>query len=79
MPTCIRGADVATAYVVMHCILLVIVQVTPLALEEISCRYFMVVVKCIFVFVLYFFYPETKWKTLEEMKLLFGEEVGRDF
>ncbi|KAF1816930.1 MFS transporter [Eremomyces bilateralis CBS 781.70] len=78
MPTCIRSAGVATAYVVMHCIMIVIVQITPLALEVISWRFFLIflIANAIFVVILYLFYPETKGKTLEEMSALFGDEVA---
>lgn len=79
MPTCIRSAGVATAYVVMHCVMIAIVQVTPLALAKISWRFFLIFLfaNVIFVFILYFFYPETKDKTLEEMSALFGDEVSQ--
>lgn len=80
MPTCIRSAGVATAYVVMHSIMIAIVQVTPLALEVISWRYFLIFLfsNVIFVVILYVFYPETKGKTLEEMNALFGDEVSQE-
>lgn len=79
MPTCIRSAGVASAYVVMHSVMIAIVQVTPLALAKISWRYFLIFLfaNVIFVFILYFYYPETKGKTLEEMNALFGDEVSR--
>jgi hypothetical protein len=79
MPTCIRSAGVATAYVVMHCVMIAIVQVTPIALEVISWRYFLIFLfsNVIFVVILYNFYPETKGKTLEEMNVLFGDEVSQ--
>lgn len=81
MPTCIRSAGVATAYVIMHSVMILIVQVTPLALEIISWRYFLIFLfsNVIFVFILYFFFPETKCKTLEEIGALFGDEVCRDY
>ncbi|KAJ4375408.1 hypothetical protein N0V83_002495 [Neocucurbitaria cava] len=78
MPTCIRSAGVATAYVVMHTVMIVIVQVAPLALEAISWRFFLIflVANVAFVGILYTFYPETKSKTLEEIGALFGDEVA---
>lgn len=80
MPTCIRSAGVATAYVVMHTVMIVIVQVAPLALEAISWRFFLIflVANVAFVGILYTFYPETKSKTLEEIGALFGDEVSRN-
>jgi len=79
MPTCIRSSGVALAYMVMHCTLILLVQVTPLALEDISWRYFIifVVMDALFVVILYIFFPETKGKTLEEMEALFGDKVCR--
>lgn len=79
MPTCIRSAGVASAYVVMHTVMIVIVQITPLALESISWRFFLIflIANCVFVVILYTFYPETKGTTLEEMNALFGDEVSR--
>jgi hypothetical protein len=80
MPTSIRSAGVATAYTVMHCIMICIVQVTPIALEKISWRYFVIflIMNCVFIVIFYFFYPETKGKTLEEMNAVFGDEVSRN-
>ncbi|CAO2654537.1 Nn.00g112700.m01.CDS01 [Neocucurbitaria sp. VM-36] len=78
MPTCIRSAGVATAYVVMHTVMIVVVQITPLALQSISWRFFLIflVANVAFVVILYVFYPETKGKTLEEMSALFGDQVA---
>jgi hypothetical protein len=80
MPTCIRSAGVATAYVVMHCVLIAIVQVSPLALTKISWRYFLIFLfaNVMFVVILFVAYPETRGKTLEEMNVLFGDEASRE-
>lgn len=61
--------------------MILIVQVTPLALEVISWRYFLIFLfsNAIFVVILYFFFPETKGKTLEEMNALFGDEASQTF
>lgn len=79
MPTCIRSAGAATAYVAMHCMMILLVQVAPLALEVISWRFFLIflISNVIFIVIFIFFYPETKGKTLEEMNALFGDQVSR--
>jgi len=66
MPTCIRAAGVACGYATFNCIVILLVQITPLAIEHISWRFFLIFVICDFIFitVFYFFYPETKNKTV---------------
>jgi hypothetical protein len=66
MPTCVRAAGVASGYATFNIVVIVLVQVTPLAIEKISWRYFLtfLIWDCIAVAVYYFFYPETKNKTV---------------
>ena len=54
-----------------------LVQVTPIAIDAISWKYFLIFVifDCIFIVIAYLFYPETKNKTLEELEALFGDKV----
>lgn len=69
MPTRIRSVGVASGYATFNIIVILLVQVTPLALEHISWKYFLIFVICDFIFitVFYFFYPETKNKTVSHL------------
>jgi hypothetical protein len=76
-PTNIRAVVTASGYALFNLIVIMLVQVTPMAIEAISWKYFMIFVICdaIFIVIFYFFFPETKNKTLEEIGALFGDEV----
>lgn len=56
-------------------------QVTPMAVEAISWRYFLIffICSCCFIVVFYFLYPETKGKTLEDIEAIFGDRVAETF
>ncbi|OAG39744.1 hypothetical protein AYO21_06019 [Fonsecaea monophora] len=78
MPTNIRATGTASGYALFNLIVIMLVQVTPMAIEAISWKYFMIFVICDVVFIVIFilFYPETKNKTLEEISAIFGDEVA---
>jgi hypothetical protein len=78
MPTSIRTVGVAVSYIGLHITIIVLVQITPIALASISWRYFLIFVisSGIYIFIFYFFYPETKGKTLEELEGIFGDKVS---
>jgi hypothetical protein len=80
MPTPIRAAGNAVSFCTFNAITIMLVQVTPIAIEHIAWRYFVIFVICdaIFITVVYFVYPETTGKTLEEIAALFGDEVAVD-
>jgi MFS family permease len=80
-PTSIRATGTATGYAIFNIIVILLTQITPLAIEEISWRYFLIFVICdaIFIVIFVLFYPETKNKTLEEIAALFGDEVCYHF
>lgn len=79
MPSSIRATGTATGYAIFNLIVIMLTQVTPLAIEEISWRYFLIFVICDVIFIVIFvlYYPETKNKTLEEIAALFGDEVSQ--
>ena len=58
--------------------MLTFVVVTPIAIEAISWKYFMIFVICdvVFIIIFYLFFPETKNKSLEEIGAIFGDEVS---
>lgn len=55
------------------------VFVNPIALEAIGWKYYLVFVVIIIIgsLIIYFFYPETKGHTLEEMAVIFDGESAR--
>lgn len=77
MPTCIRAAGVASGYMTFNAIVILLVQVTPLALNAISWKYFLIflVLDVVYTVIVWFSYPETKNKTLEEVEAVFGDKV----
>ena len=78
MPTPIRAAGNAVSFCTFNAITIMLVQVTPLAIEKIAWRFFVIFVVCdaIFITVVYLVYPETVNRTLEEVAALFGDEVA---
>ncbi|EXJ56040.1 hypothetical protein A1O7_08971 [Cladophialophora yegresii CBS 114405] len=78
LPTSIRSFGVANSYLTFNGIVILLVQCTPLALEAISWRYFIVFLVMDFIFVVAFsiYCPETRMKTLEEIEALFGDHVA---
>jgi hypothetical protein len=78
MPTPMRAAGNAVAFCTFNAITIMLVQVTPLAIEKIAWRFFVIFIctDAIFIIVVYFVYPETVNRTLEEIAALFGDEVA---
>lgn len=62
MPTEIRAAGVAIGYFTFNAITVLHLQTAPLAIATISWKYFLIFLMfdCLFVVLVYFFYPETK-------------------
>lgn len=59
MPSNIRATGTATGYAIFNLIVIMLTQVTPLAIEEISWRYFLIFVICDVIFIVIFvlWYP----------------------
>lgn len=78
MPTNIRAMGVATGYFVFNIFIILHVQTAPQALAALSWKYFVIflALDCVYVVIVYFCYPETKGKTLEEIEGVFGDSVA---
>src|ERR1700750_1120711 len=74
----IRATGLACGFAMLNAIIIMLVQVTPIAIAAISWRYFMIFIFLDFTFVVvvYFFFPETANIPLEEVAALFGDEVA---
>ncbi|KAI8139057.1 general substrate transporter [Fennellomyces sp. T-0311] len=72
-----KGASLATAS--NYIFNFVIGQITPIMLEEIAYGTYMFffATNVVCALIIYFFYPETKNRTLEEMEILFGGEEAQ--
>lgn len=76
-PVEIRAKGNSISAVTNWCINLIIAQISPIAFADVGYRYFyayfvfnLVAAACYF-----FFFPETKGKTLEQMDELFGDQI----
>ncbi|KIW68037.1 hypothetical protein, variant [Phialophora macrospora] len=78
LPMEIRATGVAVGFATLNAIIIMLVQVTPIAIDAISWRYFLIFVftDLIFVIVFYFQFPETANIPLEEVAALFGDKVA---
>ncbi|KAK5173550.1 uncharacterized protein LTR77_002231 [Saxophila tyrrhenica] len=77
-PMEIRATGLAAGFATLNAVIIMLVQVTPIAVEAISWKYFMIFIftDAIFVVVFYFQFPETANVPLEEVAALFGDEVA---
>ncbi|KAJ0143369.1 Acyl carrier protein [Fusarium oxysporum f. sp. albedinis] len=77
-PTFLRSKGTAFAVSSKSVVAIVLSQITPLALAEVSWRFYALFIACnTAASVLYFFFlPETGGKTLEEISELFGDAVA---
>lgn len=73
----IRATGISLGFAMLNGIIIMLVQVTPIAVEAISWRYFLIFIfmDLVFLIVFYFMYPETSGVPLEEVAKLFGDEV----
>ncbi|OQV05524.1 hypothetical protein CLAIMM_10251 [Cladophialophora immunda] len=81
MPTKIRATGVACGYIVFNCMGVLMTQTAPLAIAAMTWKYFIIwlVLDCVYVVIVYFFYPETKGRTLEELAGVFGDKVAESW
>ncbi|KEF56408.1 uncharacterized protein A1O9_07989 [Exophiala aquamarina CBS 119918] len=81
MPTKIRPVGVACGYVVFNVMGVLMTQTAPLAIAAITWRYFIIwlVFDCLYVVIVYYWYPETKNKTLEDLAGVFGDKVAESW
>ncbi|KIX10172.1 uncharacterized protein Z518_01253 [Rhinocladiella mackenziei CBS 650.93] len=81
MPTKIRATGVACGYIVFNCMGVLMTQTAPLAIAAMTWKYFIIwlVLDCVYVVIVYFFYPETKNRTLEELAGVFGDKVAESW
>jgi hypothetical protein len=56
-------------------------QTAPIAIGAITWKYFIIwlVLDCLYVVIVYFYYPETKNKTLEDLAGVFGDAVAESW
>lgn len=77
LPMMLRGKGLAFAVFVKACVAIVLTQITPLAIRDISWRYYAVYLatNAIAGIIYFFFLPETGNKTLEEIGASCGDEL----
>ena len=70
---------VATAVMLGWLSNFIVVMITPVGLKILNYKFYILwaVADLAFTFIVYFFYPETARKSLEEIDLLFMQESGR--
>ena len=80
LPTNIRATGTASGYALFNMVVILLAQVTPMAIQAISWKYFMIFVICDAVFLILFviFFPETKNKTMEDIGAIFGDDVNQN-
>ncbi|KAK5170394.1 uncharacterized protein LTR77_004981 [Saxophila tyrrhenica] len=78
LPTDIRATGMALGFGIKMAWIICLVQVTPIAIESISWKYFLVFIflDVIFLLGVYFYFPETMNTPLEEIARLFGDDVA---
>lgn len=79
MPTEIRAAGLACGYFTFNALGVLIAQITPTAIEKSSWRYFLVflIMDCVYIVIVFLFYPETKNMALEHVGEAFGDKVAK--
>lgn len=81
MPTKIRPVGVAWRYVVFNGMGVLMTQTAPLAISAMTWRYFIIwlVFDCLYVVTVYYWYPEMKNTSLEDLAGVFGDKVAESW
>jgi hypothetical protein len=79
-PFFLRSKGLGLAVFSKAVVAIVLSQITPIALQNVGWRYYALFIATNFVaaFIYYFFLPETKGKSLEEIAELFGDALATD-
>ncbi|KAI1617173.1 putative MFS monosaccharide transporter [Exophiala viscosa] len=77
LPVALRNKFMGVAAFCHYAVNVSITEAGPSAFLHVRENYYYVFVGCcaVYLFIIYFFYPETKQKTLEEVAAAFGDEV----
>jgi MFS family permease len=80
-PTHIRSQGVGFGMVGLYLASIILLVAGPIALENITWKFFIVLIIPTFLHLLnvYFFFPETKQRSLEDINAQFGEKVAVRF
>lgn len=73
----VRAKGTAVAVICNVLVNIVFNQISPIAFSNVGFKYYgvFIALNCVGAIVVFFFFPETKGKSLEEINALFGEEV----
>jgi MFS family permease len=77
-PTHIRSQGMAVGMVGLYLASIILLVAGPIALDQISWKFFLVLIipTALHFLNVYFFFPETKQRSLEDINLAFGEAVA---
>jgi MFS family permease len=79
-PTHMRSQGVAFSLTAQFITTIIFVQTAPMGFANIGWRFYLIFIVCCCVsaFILYFYFPETKQKSLEEIGEAFGDEIAQN-
>lgn len=77
-PNHLRSQGVALGIIAFYLSSEVVLVATPVAMVEIGWKFYLVFIipSFFYILIIYFFFPETKGRSLEEMGALFGDEAN---